>query len=237
MARGVAEGEAGVELQAVGRLGQPLPLGEALRPPAAAESSTVDVGNGASHRLPPRRFEDDCRLSRYPQALARPARTVASAFRDERDGRRAPTCRTYTPVRRSGVSRVESSPDSLCQGFPTCAGVTACPVSAAVRACQDRQRPVPAAGTARPRPWAVPRLARARPCRGCVPSRCSACVAGSVNGIGSWWALSSKQQRVADDRLAALVHVADQVAGQAHAQALDEAGVPGLVGHLLARRG
>ena len=46
--------------------------------------------------------------------------------------------------------------------------------------------------------------------------------------------VEQQQQRVADDRLAALVHVADQVAGQAHPQAPDEAGVPGLVGHLLA---
>ena len=48
--------------------------------------------------------------------------------------------------------------------------------------------------------------------------------------------VEQQQQRVADDRFAALVHVADQVAGQAHAQALDEAGVPGVVGHLLAGR-
>ena len=45
------------------------------------------------------------------------------------------------------------------------------------------------------------------------------------------------QQRLAHDRLAALVLVADQVAGQPHAQAPDEAGVPVLVRHLLAARG
>ena len=49
-------------------------------------------------------------------------------------------------------------------------------------------------------------------------------------------AVEQDQQRLADDRLAALVLVADQVAGQPHAQALDEPGVPVLVRHLLARR-
>ena len=48
-------------------------------------------------------------------------------------------------------------------------------------------------------------------------------------------AVEQHQQRLADDRLAALVLVVDQVAGQADAQALDEPGVPVLVRHLLAR--
>src|SRR5271165_6773795 len=44
------------------------------------------------------------------------------------------------------------------------------------------------------------------------------------------------QGRLVNDRLAPLVHVADEVAGQPHAQALDVSLVPVLVGHLLAAR-
>ena len=42
------------------------------------------------------------------------------------------------------------------------------------------------------------------------------------------------QGRLVHDRLAPLVHVADEVAGQPHAQALDVTAIPILVGHLLA---
>ena len=60
---------------------------------------------------------------------------------------------------------------------------------------------------------------------------------GHRQGKGNRFVVGVQQQkeRIADDGLAALVDVADQVAGQAHAQAFDEAGVPGFVGHVLAR--
>ena len=45
--------------------------------------------------------------------------------------------------------------------------------------------------------------------------------------------IEQQQEGLADDRLAAFIDVAE-VAGQAQAEALDEAGVPGGVGHLVA---
>jgi hypothetical protein len=93
-------------------------------------------------------------LSRYPQALPRPARTVASLFRDERDGRRAPACRTYTPVRGAALAGLSHPLTLFAKGFHLrlrdgLPGFFLCP---------DVQGPPvtsPAADRAPPRPWAA----------------------------------------------------------------------------------
>ena len=59
---------------------------------------------------------------------------------------------------------------------------------------------------------------------------------GSLNDTGCRSRVEQHQQRVADDRLAALVHLVDGDAAQPHAQAAHVRGIPPLVGHLAAGR-
>ena len=202
--RGVAEGEAGVELEAVGRFGQPAAGG---RLPAACASSVsasaVRVHGG---------------LSRAGQwSVARSRGQIGEGL---------PGPSTAAAAGRWPLASMTAR---------TCSGVTVWPAVLAARGRPGRRASGPGAGTRCPlRSPAAPRLGSAvsRSRSQMCPSR------GLRQGERDRLpvAVEQDQQRLADDRLAALVLVVDQVAGQPDSQALDEAGVPVLVRHLLARR-